>query len=64
VTAALDSAITVEPADRYGRLTVVIERRKRRTFSLSMDEAAILAAQLERHLPVVTVARRAPVDAS
>lgn len=61
----LDSAITVEPAEgRRGRLTVVIERpaarRKRRTFELSIDEAAILAVELGRHLPAVTVTRRPP----
>jgi hypothetical protein len=61
----LDSAITVEPAaGRRDRLTVVIDRpasrRKRRTLELSMDEAAILAAQLERHLPAVAVRRRVP----
>lgn len=60
---ALDSQVTVQPsAFVQGGLTVVIERpaarRKRRTLELSMDEAAILAAQLERHLPPVTVSRR------
>lgn len=58
----LDSAITVEPAaGRRDRLTVVIDRpaarRKRRTLELSMDEAAILAAALGRHLPAVTATR-------
>jgi hypothetical protein len=58
---ALDSTITVErPDGRRDRLTVVIERRRRRTFELSMDEAAILAAQLERHLPAVAVRRHVP----
>jgi hypothetical protein len=64
---ALDSEVTVQPS-AFGRggLTVVIDRpmarRKRRTLELTMDEAAILAVQLERHLPPVTVSRRAPED--
>jgi hypothetical protein len=62
---ALDSAVTVEAAgSRRDRLTIVIERpaarRPRRTIELSMDEAAMLAAELGRHLPAVTVTRRPP----
>jgi hypothetical protein len=56
----VDSAIAVEP---YGHgVMVVIERRKRRSFALTLDEAAILHAQLARHLPPVTVTRQEPAD--
>jgi hypothetical protein len=60
VSAPVDSvAITVEQRrTRSGpRLAVVLEGKRRRTFSLSFDEAALLVAQLERHLPAVTVTR-------
>jgi hypothetical protein len=55
--APIDTMITVR---RDGsRLIVTIARgRKPRLVSLSMDEAAILAAELQRHLPMVTVTRR------
>jgi len=64
VSAPVDPvAITVEPRQgRSGpRLAVVLDGGKyRRTFSLSFDEAAMLAAELGRHLPAVTVTRRQP----
>ncbi len=52
----MDSVITVQPCPNG--LLVVIERRKRRTFTLGFDEAAILAAQLQRHLSPVAVTRQ------
>ena len=55
-----DTAVTVEPRQsRSGpRLAIVIEGKRRQTLSLSLDQAAMLAAQLQRHLPEVTVTRR------
>jgi hypothetical protein len=55
----LDSRITVERVDGSAgpRLWITIERRRSRCFSVSLDEAAQLAAGLARELPPVTVKR-------
>jgi hypothetical protein len=55
----LDSRITVERVNGSAgpRLRVTIERRRTRCFSVSLDEAAQLAAGLARELPPVTVRR-------
>jgi hypothetical protein len=48
----VDRAITVDR--RPDGLLVTIEGRRRHLVLLGFDEAAILAAKLQRHLPVVT----------
>jgi hypothetical protein len=52
-TLPMDARIQIE---RNGdRLLVVIERRQRRAFALSLDEAAYLCGLLAKELPPVTV---------
>lgn len=57
MNAPLDPRITVE---RHGdRLLVVIERRRQRTFSLGLDEAALLVELLRRELPELSIRQAA-----
>jgi hypothetical protein len=50
----LDTRITVDRVTS-DRMMVLIERRRSRSFSLSIDEAAYLVGLLQRELPAVTV---------
>lgn len=54
MSAPVDPAISVTRDDARAALTIVIERRRRRTLTLGYDEAAILAAKLTAELPAVT----------
>lgn len=51
----MDARIRIERGG--GRLLVVIERRQRRAFALSLDEAAYLHGLLAKELPPVEVSR-------
>ena len=53
-----DPLITVE-RNAAGRVVITVERRRRRSFSLSLDEAELLDRLLRRELPELTATRRA-----
>ena len=53
----LDARIQVERVTP-DRVMVTIERRRARSFTLGLDEAAYLMGLLAKELPAVTVARR------